>query len=281
MAKIESSAVNELIDLVARRPLARDSGDELLFAPPKGAQPANASNRPQRKSSVRMVSAPISASPIPHLRLVPVSNPVPRPPVHDHADQTWAVTLRRRLQNTRPVVVAKIAGATLVLIIAGIAIGHFAFSTDSEQPPARLETAHVSAPTIPVAAIGPAAPAPVAVPVVAAPKKPALVDVLVESTPPGATVTLIDNGKSSFIGTTPIDTSLDPTRSYDVVLTRDGQPAHTEHLDPKATQRLTVVLEAPVATKVVAAKSARHHKSKAVAKKKSTHRSKRATKKTA
>jgi hypothetical protein len=289
MAKIESSAVNELIDLVARRPLARDSGDDLLFARPKSAQPANESNRPKRKSAVRMVAAPASVGPIPHLRLVPVAN-APRPPVQESVDHTWAVTLRRRLQNATPILVAKLALGTLALVIAGIAIGHFVFGATSASEPhsavarkTTLETAHVAPPAIPAAAIAPAITAPTPAP---APKQIALVDVRVESTPPGATVTLVDNGKSSFIGTTPVDASVDPTRSYDIVLTRDGQPSRTEHLDPKATQRLTVVLETPAATKIATATPAAtatssKHGKKPVAKKTAKKSTKKSTKKSA
>jgi hypothetical protein len=235
-----------------------------------------------------MVAAPASAGPIPHLRLVPVAN-APRPPVQDSVDQTWAVTFRRRLQNATPILVTKIALATLVLVIAGIVIGHFVFgaTTASEPQPAvatkaTLETAHVAPPAIPAAAIAPVVTVPTP-----APKQIALVDVRVESTPPGATVTLVDNGKSSFIGTTPVDASVDPTRSYDIVLTREGQPSRTEHLDPKVTQRLTVVLEAPAVTTIASATPAAHatlatkHGKKAVAKKVSKKSSKKSFKKAA
>ena len=36
-SKIECTAVNELIDLVQHRPLARDSGEDLLFQAPREA----------------------------------------------------------------------------------------------------------------------------------------------------------------------------------------------------------------------------------------------------
>src|SRR2546423_1349422 len=131
MARIESSAVNNLIDLAGVRPLDRDSQDDLLFAPPHGGRPANASNRARRTPAATAAGSPPCG-----------------------ADPRTA------------------------------------------------------------AAIG-------------APEKAvALVGVRVESTPSGATVTLLDAGKSSFIGTTPVDASVDPSRSYDVVLSREGEPPH-------------------------------------------------------
>ncbi len=80
-------------------------------------------------------------------------------------------------------------------------------------------------------------------PVVAATAaRPAFVDIRLDSTPPGATVTLIDRGKSTFLGTTPISTAVDPSRKYDIVFSHASKPTHIEHLDPTTTKRLAVVL---------------------------------------
>ena len=73
------------------------------------------------------------------------------------------------------------------------------------------------------------------------------VDVRIDSKPSGATVMLVDNGKSSFLGTTPIATSLDPTRSYDVIFTYSTRPAQMAHLDPSKSSRLDVTLGRHVA----------------------------------
>jgi hypothetical protein len=69
-----------------------------------------------------------------------------------------------------------------------------------------------------------------------------LVDVRIDSTPAGATVMLVDNGKTTFLGTTPVAASVDPGRGYDVVLTLEGRPTQMAHLDPTKTQRLDVTL---------------------------------------
>jgi len=87
-----------------------------------------------------------------------------------------------------------------------------------------------------------------------------LVDVRIDSKPAGATVMLVDNGKTSFLGTTPVAASVDPTRSYDVVLTLEGRPTQMAHLDPTKAQKLEVTLsktgakaETPKAARVEAA----------------------------
>ncbi len=69
-----------------------------------------------------------------------------------------------------------------------------------------------------------------------------LVDVRIDSQPMGATVMLIDRGKTSFLGTTPLAASLDGARRYDLVFTYDNQPTQIEHLDPRITHHVAVVL---------------------------------------
>ncbi|HEU4734344.1 MAG TPA: hypothetical protein VFT22_40910 [Kofleriaceae bacterium] len=85
---------------------------------------------------------------------------------------------------------------------------------------------------------------PVATPVPAAPSAAAaaLVEVRLESTPRGATVTLVDRGKSQYVGTTPVTTSVDPTRTYDLVFSYPNKPTLTEHLDATTTRRVAVTL---------------------------------------
>lgn len=69
-----------------------------------------------------------------------------------------------------------------------------------------------------------------------------LVDVRIDSKPSGATVTLVDAGKTSFLGTTPLATSLDPSRKYDVIFALAGRPTQMAPLDPSATSKLDVTL---------------------------------------
>ncbi len=69
-----------------------------------------------------------------------------------------------------------------------------------------------------------------------------LANVRIDSKPSGATVMLVDNGKTSFLGTTPVAASLDPARAYDVVLTLEGRPTQMAHLDPTKARHLEVTL---------------------------------------
>ncbi len=73
---------------------------------------------------------------------------------------------------------------------------------------------------------------------------PVFVDVRIDSTPSGADVSLVDRGKTTFLGTTPINASVDPTRSYEVVFSYADKPTQIEHLDPTTTTRLAVTLGA-------------------------------------
>ena len=96
--------------------------------------------------------------------------------------------------------------------------------------------------------VAPAAPAPVPVPVpvpVPAPPpalSPSLVRTAITSHPSGASVTLVDNGRTAVLGATPVDVSLDPTRAYDVILTLRGHPAKLAHFSPRTTPALALDL---------------------------------------
>jgi len=83
-----------------------------------------------------------------------------------------------------------------------------------------------------------AAPAPLAI----ATATTSMVDVRIDSQPSGATVMLVDRGKTTFLGTTPIATAVDPSRSYDIVFTYADKPTQLEHLDPTSTKHLSVIL---------------------------------------
>ncbi|HEY5938249.1 MAG TPA: hypothetical protein VIU61_26540, partial [Kofleriaceae bacterium] len=80
--------------------------------------------------------------------------------------------------------------------------------------------------------------------------QPAFVDVRIDSKPAGATVMIVDRGKTAFLGTTPLRTSVDPSREYDLVFTYTNKPTQLEHLVPSATQHIEVVLGKPGAKSV-------------------------------
>jgi hypothetical protein len=82
---------------------------------------------------------------------------------------------------------------------------------------------------------------PVTTPVVAS--APVFVDVRVDSRPAGATAVLVDRGKSTFLGTTPLTTALDPTRVYELVFTLENGSTQRAQLDPTTTRRVAVALD--------------------------------------
>jgi hypothetical protein len=69
-----------------------------------------------------------------------------------------------------------------------------------------------------------------------------LTDVRIDTTPAGASITLVDRGKQFPLGSTPLSTSLDTSRQYDVIIEMAGRPSQMVHLDPSTTSRLDVSL---------------------------------------
>jgi hypothetical protein len=87
-----------------------------------------------------------------------------------------------------------------------------------------------------------------------------LVDVRIDSSPSGATVMLVDRGKTSFLGTTPVNAAVDPSRAYDLVFTAANHATQVEHLDPNTTHHYAVTLGTPGNTAVAApAPAPAHH----------------------
>ncbi len=67
-------------------------------------------------------------------------------------------------------------------------------------------------------------------------------DVRIDTDPQGASITLVDRDKRFPLGSTPLSTSLDSSRQYDVVIELAGRPSQTVHLDPTTTSRLDISL---------------------------------------
>ncbi|MEJ7599356.1 MAG: hypothetical protein WKG01_15725 [Kofleriaceae bacterium] len=228
-------------------------------------------------SSVRVMSAPARATTIPpissrgsHTQLPadasgsgPVATAFESAKQRTTADVTWVGSPPRRpSKSSASKLVLPLIGAS---IVAGVLIGgYIAMNSD----PATTRTSSVVSEPVPqLSANGPAEAAPAAVvpaaaaepaptAPVAAPEAPpvaaraALVDVRIDSRPAGATVMIVDRGKTSFLGTTPISTAVDPSRQYDLVFTYASKPTQLEHLDPAATQHLEVTLGKPGAKSI-------------------------------
>ena len=113
-------------------------------------------------------------------------------------------------------------------------------------PTAVAPTAPMSAPVAPVAPVAASAPSGSGAGIheVQTPRSVVtLVDVRVDSRPPGATVTLVEHtsagDKRSFVGSTPIATALDATHEVEVEVELAGHATQAAHLDPAKTTRVS------------------------------------------
>src|SRR6185312_11055103 len=148
-----------------------------------------------------------------------------------------------KLERRRKLAVLKIVGTSVVFVVIGVVIGaYIAFHGDSARKPVAR-----AAPATPAKTVVQPMPAPEAAAAqpAAPPTTPKLADVRIDSTPPGATVTLVDVNKTSLLGTTPLATSLDPSRAYDVIFTLEGRPAKQAHLELASSRHLEIALDKP------------------------------------
>jgi len=267
MSKVECTAVNELVDLVRSKALDSDSADEDLFAasaprahrlrgtpaPAWFEMPAPPAPVPQPEIAANVVGLPrIEATPA-RARQAPTHLDRSRKRAPSHVDRYIPLSaLARRFAMP-------VAGLVVFGIVAGIAYTRFSHSaTPAAHAPSPTEVALAAAAAVPPP------PAPVAAAPPPAAPAPQLVDVRLDSTPSGATATLLSNGVSTPLGSTPVDASIDPNKSYDVVLALDGFPSKVEHLEPGKSTHVVVAFGDPPAAEapVVAqkpAKSSRHH----------------------
>ena len=260
-SKIECTAVNELIDLVQQKPLDRDSAAELLFQPPREAnlrRQVDGTPAPRGLWAVELPVEPTEARAT--MPKIPARRnqfePTPRPSVTDR--MAGAPDVHAMLK--------KLAVPAGILVMVGIGVGAaISLTRHRSSGSAGTPLDYVAAFT-PPKIVMPAPPPP------PAPAKAKLVDVMLASTPPGATATLLDNstGASTPLGSTPVEASLDPTKQYDVRFELDGHRATTQHLDPATSKKLEVALAEPESEPVAAAPapaktSHRHHQAKKAA----------------
>ena len=269
-SKIECTAVNELIDLVQKKPMDRDSGVELLFAPPPGAsvrrppggtpplfsgdvQAATTDQRadPGARHAANVAKAaqprtvavapievratlptlgagppPFAAAPAASLpALDPVIGRKPRQPVHDDLETTY---IPRAANSDLPRLLKRLVIPAGILVMVGIGVGAaVSFTHHAEGKPLDYIAATTLPKVLPTVMVPPVQMAAPPVPV-----KATLVAVRIDSTPTGASATLLDRetGNSMPLGSTPLEASLDPAKSYDVRFELDGRPTTTEHL---------------------------------------------------
>ena len=236
-------------------------------------------NRPPAPAAAQGTPAPEPVAPVavPAKAKLPPATSAARAPVTDMtSSQPWFddhASLADALEPTEHVptqpastraLLGKLALPMAGLVVIGIVVGGYvAFSGEGGKPQHHDKAAAISAPapapapaTAPapapapaaasaptaVAAVAPAAPDTAPSDPVALPQKLELVDVRIDSHPSGATVMIVDRGKSTFLGTTPIAASLDAARAYDLAFSLDNKPPQIEHLDPRTQHHIDALL---------------------------------------
>ncbi|MEP6859683.1 MAG: PEGA domain-containing protein [Deltaproteobacteria bacterium] len=239
-SKIECTAVNELIDLVQQKPMARDSGVELLFQPPREAnlrRQVDGTPAPRGLWAVELPVEPTEARAT--MPTIPTRKPEfePTPRVDENARRSARA---QRAETDIPLTLKKFGVPAGILVMVGIGVGAAVSLSRHRETGTPID--HVVAFTPPKIVVAPPPP-PSAV-------KPAFVDVMLASNPPGASATLLDNstGASTPLGSTPVEASLDPTKQYDVRFELAGHRATTQHLDPASSHKLEVALAEPEPT---------------------------------
>jgi hypothetical protein len=274
MAKSDSSAVQKLIELAQQKPLELDVDLDGLFA--DDGRKAKAGLPPPRRPAA---SAPMSPSqaqalpPLPRAR-APVSTqtgfaavsppaaaparPAPKPrlgapamapvtePVADSELAFEPSDIPATQQTVRRGSVAPwiLAGAfALGVGFAAVYIVAEGLGGSAPRPDQAIAPAAVIAP---VAAPSDIQPADQAAPAVApAPAPAAPITVGFVSTPPGATVVLVEDGAMTPLGKTPLTAPLAVGKKYEVLFTLEGRATVLAHVDPSTQTSVAVELGAP------------------------------------
>jgi hypothetical protein len=116
-------------------------------------------------------------------------------------------------------------------IVIGVVIGGaIAFTPALDPHPPRLAPHPLVVPT-------PIAPTTAVVPA------PPQVTIRLTSRPAGAQAMLLDRGKVTPIGATPVDIDLDPSRPYDIEFALQGRDRRVAHIDPATTREIAITLD--------------------------------------
>ena len=181
-------------------------------------------------------------------RPAPVRVPIPHAQ-HDHqyeheraahsvsnaAAEIFTRPIERRVED-RPLVTPVTLGLAALCVSFGVTLGSFiGFSGDD------AEASTVAAAVTKPAAAPTSKPSLVTIAPIAAPPPPPN-QLRVESSPPGATVMFVSEGAATLVGTTPIDTTIDPAHDYDVLVTLANHASKIEHVSPGSSHHLVVAL---------------------------------------
>ncbi len=178
-------------------------------------------------------------------RPAPVRVPIPHA-AHEHqyehdraahsvsnaAAEIFTRPIERRVED-RPLLTPVTLGLAALCVIAGVTIGSFiGVSGDTAE-------ASTVASAVPRPAAAPRASKPSVVAIAPIPPPNQL---RVESSPPGATVMFVSEGAATLVGTTPIDTTIDPAHDYDVLVTLANHASKIEHVAAGSSHHLVVAL---------------------------------------
>jgi hypothetical protein len=162
--------------------------------------------------------------------------------VSNAAAEIFTRPIERRVED-RPLLTPVTLGLAALCVIVGVTIGSFiGFSGDTAEA---STVASAATKPLPKPAAVPRASKPSAITIapIAAPPPPPN-QLRVESSPPGATVMFVSEGAATLVGTTPIDTTIDPSHDYDVLVTLANHSSKIEHVTPGSSHHLVVALSA-------------------------------------
>jgi hypothetical protein len=200
----------------------------------KAAQPRNIAAELATKPTEPRAALPKRAAGTPPFEAAPAASiPAfdqatgrkPRQTVQDDLETTY---IPRAASTELPRFLKKLVIPAGILVMVGIGVGAaVSISHRDEGKPFDYIAATTLPKVLPTVMVPPPKMAAPPVPV-----KAMLVAVRIDSTPTGASATLLDRdtGNSMPLGSTPLEASLDPAKSYDVRFELDGRPTTTEHL---------------------------------------------------
>lgn len=289
MSKTESTAINQLISIArTSRPVVDPAADLFKAAPPKplAVAPQATERIPQaqiqaKANEIKKASLPpprnavgtpppqmltLQRKPLPPASGTRMDTPLPAPMPEGSNSSPWfesdaladalepGFTEQVKRQRTATFKLVRRLALPLVGFVAlGAAVGtYIALNSRDKAKIAPVEVKLTPEPAPAVVAPPPPKPMILSQPVedVAPPVATAkLIDVRIDSQPLGATVMIVDRGKTEFLGKTPIATSLDSAHGYDLVFSIEGRPSQMAHLDPTQQQKIDVafpVVAAPV-----------------------------------
>jgi hypothetical protein len=147
----------------------------------------------------------------------------------------------------RPLITPITIGLAALCVIAGVSIGRWISHEPSHDRTSAI-AAKAPAASPPAAIAMHAKPAKPTVEPIVEPAKPAPVvlpptTLRVETVPAGATIAFVgSDGATTIVGTSPVDATIDPARTYDVLVTLADHVSRVEHVAPNGDHHLALAL---------------------------------------